>query len=150
MPLVVTSQLSRDLSCRKHDASQSKNTLLNRAGSSAPAAAVRQAVQCHCANVWRIKVDGKRLGGLPNESDPIMDCLGCNMIETSPVTLRDGRIVCSSCECWRFECEARYVLTKPDAEKRAYLEAIGKKRGEAARQELRQEMIALQRQKNNF
>ena len=77
-----------------------------------------------------------------------MDCLGCNMIETSPVTLRDGRIVCSSCECWWFECEARFVLTKLDAEKRDYLKAIGKKRGEAARQELREEMIALHRMKN--
>jgi hypothetical protein len=72
-----------------------------------------------------------------------MDCLGCNMIETSPVTLRDGRVVCSSCECWRFECEARFVLTKLDAEKRDYLKVIGKKRGEAARQELREEMITL-------
>lgn len=77
----------------------------------------------------------------------VSDCLGCNLIEMSSVTLRDGRVVCSSCECWRHECEARFVLTKLDAEKRAYLEAIGKKRGEAARQELRQEMIALQRQK---
>ena len=76
-----------------------------------------------------------------------MDCLGCNLIETSPVTLRDGRIVCSSCECWRFECEARYVLTKPNDEKRDYLEGIGKKRGEAARQELRQEMIAIKNKK---
>lgn len=40
------------------------------------------------------------------------------------------------------------MLTKPNDEKRDYLDAIGKKRGEAARQELRQEMIALQRQKN--
>jgi hypothetical protein len=40
------------------------------------------------------------------------------------------------------------VLTKPDAEKRIYLEAIGKKRGEAARQKLREEMIALHRIKN--
>jgi hypothetical protein len=79
-----------------------------------------------------------------------MDCLGCNMIETSPVTLRDGRVVCSSCECWRFECEARHVLTKPNAEKRVYLEEIGKKRGETARHELRQEMIYLQRQKKDL
>jgi transcription elongation factor Elf1 len=77
-----------------------------------------------------------------------MKCLGCNYIKTAPVTLRDGRIVCSSCEAWRLECEARHVLTKPDVEKRAYLEAIGKKRGEAARQELREEMIALHRRKN--
>ena len=40
------------------------------------------------------------------------------------------------------------MLTKPDAEKRAYLEGIGEKRGEAARQELREEMIALHRMKN--
>jgi hypothetical protein len=45
------------------------------------------------------------------------------------------------------ECEARHVLTKPDAEKRVYLEAIGKKRGEAARQELREEMLALDKRK---
>jgi hypothetical protein len=70
------------------------------------------------------------------------------MIETSPVTLRDGRVVCSSCKCWRHECEAQFVLTKPNDEKRAYLEAIGENRGEAARQELRQEMIALHRMKN--
>lgn len=76
-----------------------------------------------------------------------MECLGCSYIETSSVTLRDGRIVCSSCECWRLECEARHVLTKPDAEKRVYLEAIGKKRGEAARQELREEMLALDKRK---
>ena len=76
-----------------------------------------------------------------------MDCLGCNMIETSPVTLRDGRIVCSSCEAWRLECEARHVLTKPDVEKRAYLAAIRENRGEAARQELRQEMIAIKNKK---
>jgi len=78
----------------------------------------------------------------------VYDCLGCNLIETSPVTLRDGRVVCSSCECWRFECEARFVLTKPDAEKRSYLAAIGENRGEAAKQELRQEMIDLHRMKN--
>ena len=79
-----------------------------------------------------------------------MDCLGCNLIEISPVTLRDGRVVCSSCECWRFECEARFVLTKPNDEKRDYLEGIGKKRGEAARQELRKEMIALHMMKNDL
>jgi len=88
-------------------------------------------------------VDNQGLGGLQDEDNKIMDCLGCNMIETSPVTLRDGRVVCSSCECWRHECEARHVLTKPDAEKRKYLEAILKKRGEKAKTYLREEMIAL-------
>ena len=78
-----------------------------------------------------------------NKDNEIMDCLGCYLIENSSVTLRDGRVVCSSCECWRHECEARFVLTKPDVEKRAYLEGIGEKRGEAARQELREEMLAI-------
>ena len=78
-----------------------------------------------------------------DKDNEIMDCLGCNLIEMSSVTLRDGRIVCSSCECWRLECEARYVLKKPDSEKRKYLEAILKKRGEKAKEYLREEMIAM-------
>ena len=73
----------------------------------------------------------------------MMDCLGCNLIETSPVTLRDGRVVCSSCECWRLECEARFVLTKPDVEKRKYLEGVMVKRGEKAKAYLREEMVAM-------
>jgi hypothetical protein len=73
----------------------------------------------------------------------VSDCLGCNLIETSPVTLRTGVVVCSSCECWRHECEARFVLTKPDAEKRKYLEGVMVKRGEKAKLYLREEMIAL-------
>ena len=88
-------------------------------------------------------MDSARLVRVSDKDNEIMDCLGCNLIEMSSVTLRDGRIVCSSCECWRHECEARFVLTKPDAEKRAYLEGIGEKRGEAARQELREEMVAM-------
>ena len=78
-----------------------------------------------------------------DKDNEIMDCLGCNLIETSSVTLRDGRIVCSSCECWRLECEARYVLTKPDAEKRKYLERVMVKRGEKAKSYLRDEMVAM-------
>ena len=57
-----------------------------------------------------------------------MECLGCNFIESSPVKLRDGRTVCSQCECWRLECEARYALGLPD--RRAWLEKVRKRRGE--------------------
>ena len=78
-----------------------------------------------------------------DKDNEIMDCLGCNLIEMSSVTLRDGRIVCSSCECWRLECEARYVLKKPDAEKRKYLERVMVKRGEKAKSYLRDEMVAM-------
>lgn len=57
-----------------------------------------------------------------------MSCLGCNLIELKPVTLRTGEVVCSSCESWRVECEARYVLDLPTLEgRRTYLASIGKR-----------------------
>ena len=70
-----------------------------------------------------------------------MDCLGCNLIETAPVTLRDGRVVCTSCEAWRLECEARMVLKRKD--RKEYLERIMQKRGADAAAELRNEMLAI-------
>ena len=69
-----------------------------------------------------------------------MECFGCS--ETASITLRDGRIVCSSCQAWRLECEARHVLTLPH--RREYLDEIRKKRGDEAYQALRNEMVALQ------
>lgn len=71
-----------------------------------------------------------------------MECFGCSYIKTAPVTLRNGRIVCSSCQAWRLECEARHVLTLPH--RREYLDEIKKKRGDEAYQALRNEMVALQ------
>ena len=70
-----------------------------------------------------------------------MECLGCNYIETAPVTLRDGRVVCSSCEAWRLECEARTVLKRKDIKK--YIEAVRAKRGIDASVKLRNEMLAI-------
>ena len=70
-----------------------------------------------------------------------MDCLGCNYIETAPVTLRDGRMVCSSCEAWRLEFEARMVLKLRD--RKEYLEKIRQRRGVDAAVELRNEMLAI-------
>ena len=70
-----------------------------------------------------------------------MECLGCNFIASSPVKLRDGRTVCSQCECWRLECEARYALGLPD--RRAWLEKVRKRRGEEAYHLLRNEMLAI-------
>jgi len=70
-----------------------------------------------------------------------MDCLGCNYIETAPVTLRDGRVVCSSCEAWRLECEARMVLKRRD--RKEYIEKIRQRRGVDAAVELRNEMLAI-------
>ena len=69
-----------------------------------------------------------------------MKCFGCS--ETASITLRDGRIVCSSCQAWRLECEARHVLTLPH--RREYLDEIRKRRGDEAYHALRNEMVALQ------
>lgn len=69
------------------------------------------------------------------------DFLGCKLIETAPVLLRDGRVVCSSCNAWRLECEARMVLARKD--RKEYLEKIRQKRGVDAAVELRNEMLAI-------
>lgn len=52
-------------------------------------------------------------------------CLGCQYIETDPVTLHNGTVVCSSCEAWRHECEARWVLQMRDVRaRREYLRKV--------------------------
>ena len=71
-----------------------------------------------------------------------MECLNCSHIEWTPITLRDGRIVCSKCEAWRLECEARHVLKLPH--RRDYLDEVRRKRGVEAYHDLRNEMLALQ------
>jgi len=78
----------------------------------------------------------------------MVECLGCLLIIERPTTLRDGRVVCNECECWRIECEARHVLTLPH--KRRYLEDIKTKRGEAAYNILRNEMLAVRNAAKNF
>lgn len=52
-----------------------------------------------------------------------MSCLGCNRLETDQVTkLIDGTVVCTWCESWRAECEARHILAIPDkVARREYL-----------------------------
>ena len=63
-------------------------------------------------------------------------CLGCEKITYQPVTLRTGTVVCSSCEAWRLECEARYVLAMPTKEQRqAYLGDL-KERAEKLKAEI--------------
>jgi transcription elongation factor Elf1 len=74
-----------------------------------------------------------------------MDCLGCNLLEISPVSLRTGVVVCSSCEAWRHECEARDTMKLTQDEITRYFELVEKARGVNARHELRREMIALRK-----
>lgn len=69
-------------------------------------------------------------------------CLGCNFIETSPVTLRDGRTVCMSCEDWRLETEARMCLQMPKPARIKYLADVEKQRGKAAGDVLKAEVLA--------
>jgi hypothetical protein len=57
------------------------------------------------------------------------------------MTLRDGRIVSSSSEAWRLECEARTILKRKD--RKEYLEKVRQKRGVDAAVELRNEMLAI-------
>ncbi len=72
------------------------------------------------------------------------DCAGCNLIETNPVTLIDGTIVCLSCEAWRHECEARHILKTPGLERRrAMLGQIEAKRGAEAAKALRVTMTKI-------
>lgn len=71
------------------------------------------------------------------------ECGGCEQIEYKPVTLRTGETVCSSCESWRHECEARTVLEKMTlSDRQAYLAGVDKVRGLKAGERLRAEVRA--------
>jgi transcription elongation factor Elf1 len=74
-----------------------------------------------------------------------MPCLGCQNIESAPVTLHDGTVVCSSCEAWRAECEAREVLAMPLGIRRKWLETVEARRGKPATDSLKDVMTALWR-----
>ena len=70
-----------------------------------------------------------------------MESIDCNDIATALVTLRNGRVVSSSSEAWRLECEARTILKRRD--RKEYLEKVRQKRGVDAAVELRNEMLAI-------
>lgn len=77
-------------------------------------------------------------------SDRPEHCLGCNRVETHPVTLPDGTVVCNECPAWLAECEIRYVVgLRTNDERRTYLEHVTKHRGVEAAQALR--MAAFER-----
>ena len=63
--------------------------------------------------------------------------------------LIDGREVASDSEDWRHECEARAIAALPTlAERRAWLEQIQHKRGQAEADRLRQTMQQLWNERN--
>ena len=64
--------------------------------------------------------------------------------QPSMVTLLDGRQVLSDSEEWRAEMEALHILNLPTKEIRLnFLEAIEKRRGTAARNELEARILKL-------
>ena len=66
---------------------------------------------------------------------------------TRTVTLIDGRPVPSDSDEWRMECLARVLLALPLDERRAWLGAVEKRRGETAANRLRAAMTALHQAK---
>ena len=60
------------------------------------------------------------------------------------VTMHDGATAPSDSEAWRHECEARAIAALPTlAERRAWLAAIAKRRGDQAADRLRATMRAV-------
>ena len=73
-----------------------------------------------------------------------MTCAGCNNIEQHPVSLHDGTVVCSSCDAWRAECEARAIMRLGSTqERRTWLDDIERRRGQPARLALQHTIGAL-------
>lgn len=84
-----------------------------------------------------------------------MTCAKCIKPDAPRVTLVDGQEVCTWCEEWRHECEARTILSMPTLrQRRAYLygtpdhkgvvkRGIQQLRGEAAVKRLETTMMAL-------
>lgn len=59
-------------------------------------------------------------------------------------TLHTGETVASDSEAWRHHCEARTVLAMPTLDmRRAYLSAVEKRRGSAAREALQNTMLGI-------
>lgn len=88
-----------------------------------------------------------------------MSCAKCIKPDAPRVTLIDGRQVCSWCEEWRHECEARAILKiSPLARRRAHLfgtpgwdgqrkGGIEQRRGEAELKRLQNTMTAIWKQR---
>lgn len=76
------------------------------------------------------------------------ECKECD--KPRSVGLVDGRQVCSYCDAWRNECEARQLLTMPLDARRHQLKQIEEKRGKEATNPLRETMMALWQKKDRL
>lgn len=72
-------------------------------------------------------------------------CIDCTRLEekTNLVRLTSGVKVCSYCELWRIECEAKHLLSLPLSERRDQLDARVKNRGAKAVDELKTVMAEI-------
>ena len=76
------------------------------------------------------------------------ECKQCD--KPRSVGLVDGRRVCSHCDAWRNECEARQLLTMPLDARRHQLQQIEEKRRHAPTNPLREKMIVLWQKKDRL
>jgi hypothetical protein len=72
-------------------------------------------------------------------------CTDCTRLEekTNLVRLASGDKVCSYCERWRIECEAKHLLSLPLSERRDQLDARIKQRGAKPVDELKAAMAEI-------
>lgn len=88
---------------------------------------------------------------LSSESDDRLRCYGCGDIHPGSrlIELSDGRVVGSYSDDYRRYCEAVWVLKKKRSKRTRieYLDAVAERRGEKARQELREEMMRIWKEK---
>jgi len=79
--------------------------------------------------------------------DERLRCYGCGHIHPGSrlIKLSDGRVVGSYSDDYRRYCEAVWVLKKKRSRRTRieYLDAVAERRGEKARQELREEMLKI-------
>lgn len=78
-----------------------------------------------------------------------MKCEKKDCSRTKNITSATGQVVCSYCEVWRNDCEARYLLSLPLSKRRSALEARSLKRGESSIKELKFAMLEIHNAKKH-
>lgn len=68
----------------------------------------------------------------------------CDVCDKSKIKeLVDGKMVCSDCNHWARECEARFILSMPKMTRRSMLETREIKRGKASVDRLKEVIHAV-------
>jgi hypothetical protein len=78
----------------------------------------------------------------------LINCDGCKLEKTKQLV--DDRMVCTNCQHWAIECEARFILSMPKMTRRAMLETRELKRGKDSVDKLKEVIHAVfNKQRNN-